>query len=134
MEKDVLTGEARQYTGPPSVSSFSPNHPSHHHSGHNHYGNVELIGHQPLVASRSYGYSTVSQYETGTTTQGQVPCSRIGMGPTDSSSSEMEEGRIEWEVTSVCGWGVCVGVCVGVDVGWVGGSVGECESVKVSTQ
>ena len=110
VEKDAMTGESRQYSGP--GTSFSPNHPSHHHSSHHHHGNVELIGHQPLVASHSHGYDMTSQYGNGIVMQGKVPHSRIGMGPADGScrgGREMEDGPIDWEVTlDVC---VCVCMC-----------------------
>ena len=96
VEKDAMTGEHRHFRGP-SVS-FSPNHPSHRHSTHHHHGNVELIGHQQLSTSRSHGYGM--ECGNGTVVRGQIPCSRIGMGPADGSSSQvgMDEGPVDWEV------------------------------------
>ena len=97
---DAMTGEPRQFRGP--SLSFSPNHPSHHHESHHHHNNVELIGHQPLRASRSYGYGT--EYGNETLLRGQVPYSRIGMTSADTSMTE--NGSVDWEVC------VCVCVCV----------------------
>ena len=85
LEKDARTGERRHYRAP--TTSFSPNHPSQNHG---HHGNVKLIGHQPLGASRSYGYGT--EYGNGTVLQ-EVPCSMIGM----------EDGPMEWEVSDSVG-------------------------------
>ena len=102
MEKDAMTGEPQQYPG--HVTSVSPNHPSHHpnahnrYSNHHHHGNVELTGHQPLVASHSSGNYVVDQYGNGTGIHGFGSSSRTGMGPADGALNELEEGPIDWEV------------------------------------
>lgn len=87
VEKDAMTGEHRH-----SRASFSP----HRHGNHHHHGNIELVGHQPLTATRSHGYST--EYGNGTGMRGMVPLSRIGMGPVNSAVSEVDEAPIDWEV------------------------------------
>jgi hypothetical protein len=40
------------------------------------------------------------EYGNGTVVQGQVPCSKIGMGLSDGSSSDMEDSPVDWESLS----------------------------------